>query len=128
MQGATDSLPWEGHGAGAGPSTAGGSALQPWGDAGGGATAGASGGRERSGNAEITPLEVLTPALPDSHEKGRARAQCLECVELVTTKHRRSKGLALGRRCTTNTCQAGRLACQAKKCMQISKRDSQSLS
>lgn len=70
MQGPTDNLPWEGQGAGAGagagPSTAGGSALQPWGDAGGGATAGASGGRERSGNAEITPLEVLTPALPDS--------------------------------------------------------------
>lgn len=66
MQDPTDSLPWEGQGAGAGPSTAGGSALQPWGNAGGGATAGASGGRERSGNAEITPLEVLTPTLPNS--------------------------------------------------------------
>lgn len=60
MQGPSDGLPWEGQGAGAGPSTAaasGGSALQPWGDAGGSATAGA-GGRERGGNAEITPLEV----------------------------------------------------------------------
>ena len=120
MQGASDSLPWEGQGAGAGagPSSAGGSALQPWGDAGGGVTAGASGGRERSGNAEITPLEVLTPALP-SHEKGREKAQCLECVELLTTKHGRSKRLALDQRCNTDTCQAGRLACQAKKRMQV---------
>lgn len=73
MQGPTDSLPWEGQGAGAGAgsSAAGGGALQPWGDAaGGGATAGASGGRERSGNAEITPLEVGSPAplhSPESH-------------------------------------------------------------
>ena len=67
VQGPTDSLPWEGQGVGAGaaPSAAGGSTLQPWGEATGGATAGASGGRERSGNAEITPLEVLKPALPD---------------------------------------------------------------
>ena len=64
LQGPADSLPWEGQGVGAGaaPSAAGGSALQPWGEAGGGTTAGASGGRERSGNAEITPLEVLKPA------------------------------------------------------------------
>ena len=61
MQGPSDALPWEGQGAGAGASAAatpGGSALQPWGDAGGSARAGVSGGRDRSGNAEITPLEV----------------------------------------------------------------------
>ena len=64
VQGATDALPWENQtaGAGAGPSAAapGGSALQPWGNSGPGA---ASPGQERSGNAEITPLEVTTPKL-----------------------------------------------------------------
>ena len=59
MQGASDALPWENQNApgGAGPSAAapGANALQPWGN-----TAGttASSAQERSGNAEITPLEV----------------------------------------------------------------------
>ncbi|KAL0052590.1 hypothetical protein WJX82_004414 [Trebouxia sp. C0006] len=63
LQGPTDPcLPWEtwSAGAGAGPSGAagpGGSALQPWGDNAGASATGAS-GHERSGNAEITPLEV----------------------------------------------------------------------
>lgn len=62
LQGPTDALPWEvrSAGAGAGPSVAagpGGSALQPWGDNAGASATGAS-GHERSGNAEITPLEV----------------------------------------------------------------------
>ncbi len=63
VQGPTDPcLPWEtwSAGAGAGPSGAagpGGSALQPWGDNAGASATGAS-GHERSGNAEITPLEV----------------------------------------------------------------------
>ncbi|KAL0036308.1 hypothetical protein WJX77_001773 [Trebouxia sp. C0004] len=62
LQGPTDALPWEARsaGAGAGPSGAagpGGSALQPWGDNAGASATGAS-GHERSGNAEITPLEV----------------------------------------------------------------------
>ncbi|KAA6420881.1 MAG: ATPase family AAA domain-containing protein [Trebouxia sp. A1-2] len=60
--GPTDALPWEirSAGAGADPSGAagpGGSALQPWGDNAGASATGAS-GHERSGNAEITPLEV----------------------------------------------------------------------
>ena len=60
VQGPTDALPWETRSAGAGPSGAagpGGSALQPWGDNAGASATGAS-GHERSGNAEITPLEV----------------------------------------------------------------------
>lgn len=62
VQGPTDALPWEirSAGAGADPSGAagpGGSALQPWGDNAGASATGAS-GHERSGNAEITPLEV----------------------------------------------------------------------
>ena len=62
VQGPTDALPWETRsaGAGAGPSGAagpGGSAMQPWGDNAGASATGAS-GHERSGNAEITPLEV----------------------------------------------------------------------
>jgi len=64
VQGPTDALPWEarsaGAGAAAGPSGAagpGGSALQPWGDNAGASATGAA-GHERSGNAEITPLEV----------------------------------------------------------------------
>ena len=87
MQGPTDGLPWEGPGvgAGAGPSAAGGSALQPWGDSSGGATAGASGGRERSGNAEITPLEVLKPALPELCQVTEG-AQCSDCTQTSKAK------------------------------------------
>ena len=63
VQGPT-ALPWESRSAaaGAGPSGApgpGGSALQPWGDNAGASATGAS-GHERSGNAEITPLEVTS--------------------------------------------------------------------
>ena len=61
LQCASDALPWENQNAaaGAGPSAAapGASALQPWGNTAGTA---ASSAQERSGNAEITPLEVVT--------------------------------------------------------------------
>lgn len=90
MQGPTDSLPWEAPaaGAGAGPSAAtapGGSTLQPWGDAGGGATAGASGGRERTGNAEITPLEVLHSLLSRTHHCKDTTLNKLPVVTVITT-------------------------------------------
>ena len=77
LQGGTDGLPWEApKAAGAGPSGSG--ALQPY--APGGAAGGPMPGtaRDRSGNAEITPLEVISAPLCTGHHSVAVNA-CAAC-------------------------------------------------
>ena len=73
-QGSADGLPWEGTraGAGQGATASGAGPLQPYGSSAGGAVPGQA--RERSGNAEITPLEVCHLVI---HDPAHSRSSLL---------------------------------------------------